>query len=478
MKKILLVLCLLFFTVKIFAQQFSQYNTGSLYDSFENPSQRAFVPDTSKKYATNYLFPNFNFNAFLSGDGQATLKNRAFLNQYNNSALKISQGRYNMANASANVYFVMFKTFTSFNGDAEMGFSWQGKAEGQALFSDETLAAFNGTQSFNSGVPYANIFNDNYYYQTYHQFSFTYREKFNEQFFFGVKISALLGIQYQKLDITGSKAVYTDAKDPAGVALKGVYYDSYIPGHFISRDYLPTFRNPGASISIGTTYITEDKFILQGNIKDLGFIHWSSRSRVYNFNNSTVIKGLSLPQREDSIYNKVYGLIHKNPTVGSFSTPIDGRAELSINKSFWIDDDNMFKYSPTLIASKELFFPGFVAGLVNPVQYDKYVLTLTTTYDDLKIFNLGAQFMIKTPNLEWYIGSDKLAQTIGLASEAFNKNSPGISQNSAYTGANFFIGFTMKFGPVVEHPMNASVIPTGEKGFLGRLWGRLFKTNN
>ena len=313
MKKILLVLCLLFFTVKIFAQQFSQYNTGSLYDSFENPSQRAFVPDTSKKYATNYLFPNFNFNAFLSGDGQATLKNRAFLNQYNNSALKISQGRYNMANASANVYFVMFKTFTSFNGDAEMGFSWQGKAEGQALFSDETLAAFNGTQSFNSGVPYANIFNDNYYYQTYHQFSFTYREKFNEQFFFGVKISALLGIQYQKLDITGSKAVYTDAKDTAGVALKGVYYDSYIPGHFISRDYLPTFRNPGASISIGTTYITEDKFILQGNIKDLGFIHWSSRSRVYNFNNSTVIKGLSLPQREDSIYNKVYGFDSQKP---------------------------------------------------------------------------------------------------------------------------------------------------------------------
>jgi len=478
MKKILLILCLLFFTVKIFAQQFSQYNTGSLYDSFENPSQRAFIPDTSKKYATNYLFPNFNFNAFLSGDAQSTLKNRAFLNKYDNSALKIGQGRVNLANASANVYFVMLKMFTSFDGDEEMGFSWQGKGEGQGLFTDETLAAFNGTQSYNSGVPYTNIFNNDYYYQTYHQFSFTYREKFNKQFFFGVKISALLGIQYQKLDITRSKAVYDNSKDTAGIALKGVYYDSYVPGHFTSRDYLPTFRNPGASISIGTTYITEDKFILQGNIKDLGFIHWSSLSRVYNFNSSTNIQGLSLPQREDSIYNKVYKLIHSNTTVASFSTPVDGRAELSINKSLWLDDNNMFRYSPTLIASKELFYPGFVAGLVNPVQYDKYVLTLTTTYDDLKIFNLGAQFMIKTPNMEWYIGSDKLAQTIGLTTEALSKSSPGISQNSTYTGANFFIGFSMKFGPVVEHPMNASVIPTGEKGFLGRLWGRLFKTNN
>jgi hypothetical protein len=38
------------------------------------------------------------------------------------------------------------------------------------------------------------------------------------------------------------------------------------------------------------------------------------------------------------------------------------------------------------------------------------------------------------------------------------------------------MGFSLKFGPVVEHPMNASSIPTGEKGFLGRLWGRWFKT--
>ena len=359
-----------------------------------------------------------------------------------------------------------------------MGFSWQTKAEGQALFSDETLAAFNGTQSFVGGSTYNHIFNDNYYYQTYHQFSFTYREKFNSQFAFGVKISALLGILYQKLDITNSRAVYNNAMDTVGVGLKGRYYDSYVPGNFINRDYLPTFRNPGASISIGTTYRTEDSFILQGNIKDLGFIHWSSRSNVYNFNNSAVIQGLSTSQREDSIYNKVYKIIHNNGTMGSFTTPIDGRAELSINKSLWLDDDGMFKYSPTAIASKDLFDAGFVGAIVNPFQYDKYILTLTTTYDDLKIFNLGAQFMVQTPNWEFYFGSDKLAQSTSLLSQALNKNSPGINQNSLYTGADFFIGFSLKFGPVIEHPMNANVIPNGEKGFLGRLWGRLFKTND
>lgn len=478
MKKFLLVLCLLFFTVKIFAQQFSQYNTGTLYDSFENPSQKAFITDTSKKYATNYLIPNGNFNFFLSGDAQATLKSRAFLNKYDNSALSIGQGRYNLATLSANIYFVMFKTFASLNGDEETGLSWQTKAEGRGYISDETIAALNGNQSFADQVPYTNIFNGNYYYQTYHQVSFTYREKFNNQFAFGLKISALLGIQYQKLDVTHSNAIYDNLKDTVGLALRGVYYSSFVPGQFTKRDYLPTFRNPGASISIGTTYRTEDSFILQGNIKDLGFIHWSSRSTIYNFDNNVNIQGLQTPKREDSLYNKVYKLIHNNATVGSFTTPIDGRAELSIKKSFWLDDDRMFKYSPTAVASKELFNPGFIGAIVNPFQYQKYILTLTTTYDDLKIFNLGAQFMVQTPNFEFYLGSDKLAQSVSLVSEALNKNSPGINQNSAYTGADFFIGFSMKFGPIIEHPMNASTIPTGEKGFLARLWGRLFKTNN
>jgi hypothetical protein len=478
MKKVLLVLCLLFFSVKIFAQQFSQYNTGTLYDAFENPSQRAFVPDTSKKYATNFLFPNFNFNFFLSGDAQATLKTRAFLNKYNNSALLINQGKYNHVNFNANAYIVMLRMFSSLSGDEEMGISAQMKADGKSLLSDETIAALNGTKSFTSNTPYYNIFNSNYYYQTYHQISFTYREKFNKQFAFGVKISALLGIQYQKLAVTRSSATFDSAKDTAGIALAGRYYASYIPGKFNARDYLPTFRNPGASISIGTTYRTEDSFILQGNIKDLGFIRWSSRSHVYGFDGTTNVLGLSTQAREDSIYNKITKLVHGTVLAESFTTPIDGTAELSINKSFWLDDDRMFKYSPTAIASKELFYPGFVGAIVNPFQYKNYIVTLTTTYDDLKIFNLGFQFMMKSHNYEWYIGSDKLTQSISLGSDALNKNSPNVGQNSSFTGADFFLGFTMKFGPVIEHPMNASVIPTGEKGFLGRLWGRLFKTNN
>lgn len=479
MKKFLLVLFLFSLSSKIFAQQFSLLNTGTLYDAFENPSQRAFIPDTSKKYAFNFLIPNFNANLFLSGDAQATLKTRLFLNKYDNSALSISPTKYNHVTENFNVYILMLRMFSSLQGDEEMGISWQLKSDGKALLTDASIAMLNGTGSFNSGQDYVNNLNSHYYYQTYHQISYTYREKFNKQFQFGLKFSVLLGTEYQKLNINSSHAVFDKAGDSARIALQGQYYAGYIPGKFTAHDYLPTFRSPGASISIGGTYLTEDKVILQGNIKDLGFIHWSSRSHIYNVDNSVSIHGLSTPQREDSVYNKINKLIHNNGgTIGSFTTPIDGVAELSASKSFWIDDEHQFKYSPTLVISKELFYNGFVAGFVNPIKYQKYSLTLTPTYDDLKTFNLGLQFMMQTPNWEFYIGSDRITQSISLAGDALNKNSPNIGTNSGYTGMSVFLGFSLKLGPTVEHPMNASTIPTGEKGFLGRLWGRLFKTYN
>src|SRR3569833_2414277 len=92
MKKPPLIFCLLFATSKIFAQAFTQYNTGTLYDSFENPAQRSFIPDSSRQFASNFLFPNIDGNFFLTGNGQQTLKSRYFNNMYNNSALQIGNG--------------------------------------------------------------------------------------------------------------------------------------------------------------------------------------------------------------------------------------------------------------------------------------------------------------------------------------------------------------------------------------------------
>jgi hypothetical protein len=228
---------------------------------------------------------------------------------------------------------------------------------------------------------------------------------------------------------------------------------------------------------LGGSYITDDHITIQGNVKDLGFIHWSKRSSVYNFNNSTTINNLSsAPSREDTIFNKTRELIKNNGTVQSFTTPINGHAEISATKSYWLGYSNLFKYSPTLILSKELFFAGFTGALVNHFKYKNFTVTLTTSYDDMKFFNFGTQFMVKSSNVEFFIGSDRLTNTGSFALAAFNNESQ-INRTGNYSGGDLYLGFALKFGHLIEHPMNASTIPMGEKGFLGRLFSRLFKTD-
>src|ERR1700712_1307987 len=355
MKKILLIFCLSFIAVKGFSQQFSQYNTGTLYDSFENPAQRSFVPDTSKMYATNFFVPNFNGNFFLTGNAQTTLVSRAFGSKYNNSALLIGNGAINHVNINANVYSLMFKLFASLDGAEELGIFTETRSEGRGAITDESIALFNGPAAFPGNI-YDNTFNNHFYNQIYNAVGFTYRERLSSQFVIGFRASLLMGINYTKLDTYESHISFDKINDAATLALKGRYYSSKGPGKFDSRSFLPTSRSPGAQISIGTSYTTEDKITFQGNIKDLGFIHWYSNSFTTDFNDVTTINGLTAPKREATIYSSAYNLITKDKNFGSFTSYTDGRFELSATKTYQLDDQ--FKYSPTLIVSKELLYNG------------------------------------------------------------------------------------------------------------------------
>ncbi|MDB5023477.1 MAG: hypothetical protein JWP78_1232 [Mucilaginibacter sp.] len=472
MKKVLLIFCLLFAAVEGFSQQFSQYNTGTLYDSFENPSQQSFVPDTSKMYAFNFLIPHLNANFSLTGNAQSSLVNRAFGAKYNNAALQIGAGKYNNAIANANAYAIMFKTFVSLDGDEEVGIFAETRAEGRGAFTDESLALFDGTASFPNNI-YDNVLNDHYYYQVYNSIGLSYREKLSEQFAVGFKFGFLMGTDYSKLNIYESHLSFNKTNDAAIISLRGKYYMSQGPGKLDLRSFLPIIRSPGAQISIGTSYKTEDKITFQANIKDLGFIKWYGNSSISSFNSTATVNGLSTTKREDSLYNLTRTIVNSSPKYGSFTSYTDGRFELSATKSYWVDANSSIKYSPTLIASKELLYNGFTGAMVNHFQYQNYHASLTASYDNQSLFNLGLQFMYKSYNGEFYFGSERLVQTMGLASAIHNSAS---YTNGSFTGADFFIGFSLKFGPVIEHPLNASIIPIGQKGFLGRLWNRLFKT--
>ncbi|RFZ90787.1 hypothetical protein D0C36_17695 [Mucilaginibacter conchicola] len=477
MNRFLLVVCFLFISATTFGQQFSQYNTGTLFDSFENPAQTNFIPDSSRYISFNFLVPNFGSNFFLTGHGQVPLKTRAFTGRYVNTNLTLDKGDFSRANVDANTYLLMLRIFKSLDGDQEMGFSVQTRAEGKGIFTDQTLLLLNGAGAFQDGVPY-NDLNNSYRYQAYHQISFAYREKFSKQFSFGFKLSALLGIQYQRLNINSSYLQFDNAADNAYLGLQGNYRISYTPGKFSGHDLLPNFRNPGASISIGTRLQTRDNFVIQANIKDLGFIHWYNRSTESVFNDIQEVPAVSEPRLEDKLYKISHDIVRSADRQTGFTTPTNAKFELSANKSYWLDNEMQLKYSPTLIVQKELFYDGYTAALSNPIQYKNFTGTFVASYNNYKLLNAGLQFMVRSPNAEFFIGSDRLLQSASLAGAA-GKSESQIAKAGSFSGADFFMGFSLKFGHVIEHPLNTSVIPIGDRpGLLRRMWNGIWGIDN
>lgn len=472
MKKTLITCFLLLCLSQLYAQRFSHYNTGTLFDSFENPSQRAFIPDSSRQFAANFFIPNYGGNGAFTGNAQASLKSRAFKGIYDNSALQIGEKKYNYGSINANLYSLMFKMYTSLDHNGELGFSIQTKTEGRAKFTDESVAIFDGFRAFpKDTLSYIDFLNDEGFTQTYNQFGFSYRESINKRLAVGVKLSLLLGIGYKDIDIQNSNLAFNPDSNTVDMYLKGSYRSTFnsLNGH----DLLPSFRNPGAAISLGASYHFPDGSKLQGNLKDLGFINWNKRSETYNLDATSTINFSPKPGLEDSTY-KAFDSMLTSAQNRSFSTAIDGKAQVMYSRAYTLYQPDL-TVEPTLILSKDLFYEGFAGALVNHFKYRNLWLSVTTAYSDRKIFDFGGQIMVKSPNVEFYIGSERVFKSRTFA-YAIKQNTGAINQNGSYTGADFFMGFSMKFGRKIEHPMNANYIPTGEPGFFPRLYNRFFKT--
>lgn len=448
------------------AQQFSHFNTGTLFDSFENPAQRAFIPDSSRQFAFNFFVPNFGVTGNLSGNGQASI-NSLIRNGVYNSAQLVSgfQNRNNLT-VSANSYWFMLKFYSRLDGDQEFGISAQTKAEGHGSVTDETLLLLDSYKNFDNGSLNKNLVNDFLEGQAYHQFSLTFRKKVDANVAFGVKLSTLLGIYYNKLNIQQSSFSVNQDNSEANLFLQGKYQSSYF-GNYQKRDILG-LRNPGAAVSFGLQAQLENGLLLQGNLKDLGFIRWSKNAVTYNFSGTQNINRVTGSTQNDTrVLTAADSLTSINGSQHAFYTPINGKADVAVSKKFNLLTAD-FYYTPTFIVSKELFYNGFTAALVNHFTYKNLWITGLTSYNQDRVWSAGTQLMYKSPNVEFYIGTEQLFQSV----RAFKAT----STNYNSSGVNAFIGFSAKFGRLIEHPANAGFIPMGEeKGFFDRLWRQIFK---
>src|SRR5690606_12222377 len=123
--------------------------------------------------------------------------------KYNAQKLPLRTGKINTAHENTNIYLLTFRIFKSYKWQKELGFSWQLRSDAHIDYTNETLAILDTYKRFDNN-PYDDVFNNDGYAQSYHQFSMTYRENYNKRLAFGVKLSLLSGIIYNKLNISDS----------------------------------------------------------------------------------------------------------------------------------------------------------------------------------------------------------------------------------------------------------------------------------
>lgn len=466
MIKFLLTLFLFFIIFTTNAQQFSQYNTGTLFDSFENPAQRAFIPDSSRQFASNFFIPNFSSTGSLTGNGQNSIRSLITKGIYNSSNLSSTLQNRNHLNVAVNNYWFMLKMYNRLDGDQEFGISAQTKVEGRGSITDETLLLLDSYKNFDNGSFNNDLFNDQAQVQAYHQLSLTFRQKVSPTVAFGVKLSALLGVYYNKLDIWHSAFFVEKDGTQANLILKGKYQSSYV-GNYRKR-YILGLKNPGAAVSFGFQAQLENGILLQGNIKDLGFIRWNKEAVTFQFNGSENVDRIATTSENDSrILTEADSITNHNGSQHAFISPVDGKAEFAVSKKFNVFMPD-FYYTPNLILSKPMFYNGLTAAFVNHFNYKSLWFTALASYNDDRVWNAGTQLMFKSPNAEFFIGTEQLFKSAHF----FNKSNTVYSSS----GINAFIGFSAKFGRLIEHPANASYIPMGEeRGFFNRMWTRIFK---
>ncbi|MBC8052501.1 MAG: hypothetical protein H7Y13_05515 [Sphingobacteriaceae bacterium] len=456
-----LLLLFIFFNLNQSFGQLSLYNTRTLFDSFENPAQKAFYTDSSRKYAFNFLIPNLSVNAIVKGPAQTSFKSLFYKGVFNTNGLTIGGNEVNTIHFNENTYIAMFKIFKAVNYNRELGFSWQIKSYGNITITNETLALFNSFKLFNTPL-YGNLFNNSGESIAYHQFGFTFREDYDRKLGLGIKLSYLSGIAYSSLDIDRSSLSFDEANKSYVLNMGGSFRSNILYDDPDKTVIIPGFKNPGLALTLSANYKLKNKLFLLANIKDLGFISWGKTPYKFTFNHTLNFTGGT---KQGTLNKDLRKKLFSNPDLSKYTTKLDTRAELLLNK-------NLNSYQPNLLISKSIFEKGGDIALINTYRSGLLNLSLSTAYNLNNYFQIGGQFMLKTPNIEFFMGSDNVFKSYYIAKGVLTSNE-NIGKN--HTAASVYLGFALKYGQSMERQQNASFIPVDDRDFKESFFKRLYK---
>ena len=459
---IIVLLCFSFGSVE--AQQFGIFNTNTMFDGLENPAQKTFQLDYSRKYNSNFFLPSFGVTGSNKGNNDF-VRRLISERKIDASNVDLSSNHQNVVNFNSNIYIATLKIFQSYKYQKEIGLSWQIKSEGRAEYTNETVAFFDSFRRFqDKGLSeFDEAFNNKGIAQSYHQFSFSYRENYDKKLAFGVKVSLLSGITYNKLNILESNFTLDEAAGNIDVRLKGSYRANFLKDDELSRrNLVPTFKNPGLSLTFGTTYTATNGTFIMANVKDLGVIRWAKSSVVADFNDNIEITDFD-DLSSKAVENRITDLVINSTGRKAFYALTNARVDFLISRSFSF-------YTPSLILSKNVFYKGGDVALVNKFSYNDFSVSAIPNYNIDGLVLFGMQGMYKTPNFEVFLGSDNLFKSVSVYNGLRSRD---VTIGSGYSSASFYMGVGIKFGNTVEHPQNSSTMPginDNQTSFFGRLF--------
>ena len=460
MKKLLLALLAIASFGVANAQQYALFGTKTMFDAFENPSQKSFTLDSSRKFSSNFFLPYLGTNAINKGSSKFAIRKLTQEGVFDTRSLPIGTGEVNHFFENSNIYVAAFRLFKSYKYQKEMGFSWQIRSDAHIDYTNETLAIFDSFERFNSNQQYTGIFDTKGYEQSYHQFSFTYRENWNKRLAFGLKASILSGILYNKLNVADSYLYIDPESDALLIGLRGTYSSNFSDFDEVNKkNFFPNFKNPGVSLSFGTNYTTKKGLFLMANIKDLGFIWWRSNTQRTTIDQSKIIENLEDQSNTNQEIKDIFLLSEQSK---KFLAPTNAKLDVYVSKRYGF-------YKPGLAVSKNLFYKGGDIAFVNTFIASDFSGSVTPLYNLNGVFMVGLQGKYQTPNFELFMGTDNLVATSFQTYGLIKKDA---TVGSGPNGASFYMGVGIKFGNVVNHPQFADVIP----GINDNEGGNFFKS--
>ncbi len=441
-----------------YAQDFSLNNSGTLYDSFENPVQTTSTKDLSRKYASNFFIPSISNNIYFDGEANQSFKTLIFKGKTDAKQIN-NVGLVNMNSllSFSNNYLFMFKMYKSVKYKRELGIALQLRSENNLNISNETFAILDNYGLFPNDT-YTNIFNGNGYSQSYSQLGFTYRQNYDKNWAWGAKFSVLNGILYAQGDLRENSFSIDRENNILTQTVVGTAKSSFGTGVPTASLLYPTFKNPGLSVNLGLSYTSPNGIYLSGHIKDLGFIKWGKSSTKFDFNDEVKVFKADANDLGVRYYDKFSIMLANNARSEGFYTPTNAKVEVLASKTFDF-------YKPNLIVSKNVFQRDGAVAFINNFNYDIWNASFNGIYDLRQGFNFGSQFMVKAPNVEFYIGSESLFPSLRYAN-GFLSSNPSIGGNP--TRADFYMGFSLKFGKPMQNFSNADEIPGITNGDQGK----------